>query len=128
MSLMEGGSSNMNKAYTKTTWVDSRTPVNARNMNKIENALEDLYSSAAESDQYLPGDHITIKDSDSEPGKKIISTSGDVLSTSSLTGIEYTLGEPDDPVLKTLYIVLDPSTKRLDKIMIGPTTIFKTTE
>lgn len=26
--------------YTKTNWVDNETPVNAENMNKIENALE----------------------------------------------------------------------------------------
>lgn len=116
----------MKKTYTKTTWVDNRTPVNAKNLNKIESALSDLYESTAEEDQYLPGDHITITDSEDEPGKKIISTSADILSTSSLTGIEYTLGEPDDPVLGTIYFVLDPITKRLERIMIGPTTIFKT--
>ena len=26
--------------YTKTNWVDNKTPVNAENMNKIEIALE----------------------------------------------------------------------------------------
>ena len=30
--------------YDKTTWVDNETPVNASNMNKIENALETLYN------------------------------------------------------------------------------------
>ena len=30
--------------YDKTTWVDNETPVNATNMNKIENALETLYN------------------------------------------------------------------------------------
>jgi len=30
--------------YDKTTWVDNETPVNANNMNKIENALETLYN------------------------------------------------------------------------------------
>ena len=32
--------------YDKTTWVDNETPVNASNMNKIENALENLYNLA----------------------------------------------------------------------------------
>lgn len=30
--------------YDKTTWVDNETPVNANNLNKIENALETLYN------------------------------------------------------------------------------------
>lgn len=30
--------------YNKTNWVDNETPVNAENMNKIETALENLYT------------------------------------------------------------------------------------
>lgn len=120
-----GEDSNMNKSYTKTTWVDNKTPVNAKNLNKIENALSELYETAATEDQYLPGNHITIIDSESDPYKKVISTSEDLLSTSTFKGIEYVFNEPDDPVLGVLYFVLDLETKQLLKIMIGPTTIFK---
>lgn len=35
-------------AYTKTNWVDNQTPVNASNMNKIENELELLDNKASE--------------------------------------------------------------------------------
>ena len=32
------------EAYTKTTWVDKSTPVNALNLNKIENAIKQVDS------------------------------------------------------------------------------------
>ena len=31
-------------AYTKTNWVNGQTPINATNLNKIENGIADLYN------------------------------------------------------------------------------------
>ena len=41
--------------YTKTNWVDNETPVNAENMNKIENALE-THENALEDKKGAKGD------------------------------------------------------------------------
>lgn len=46
--------------YDKTTWVDNETPVNASNMNKIENALETLFDTALTPSSILNTGNVTV--------------------------------------------------------------------
>ena len=39
-------SGNMTREYEKTNWVCHQTPVNATNLNKIEDAIEELYNTS----------------------------------------------------------------------------------
>ncbi len=54
--------------YEKTTWEDNKTPVNATNMNKIENALENLYNLALSPSDFATNSQI----------KPVITDRGDI--------------------------------------------------
>jgi predicted ribonuclease toxin of YeeF-YezG toxin-antitoxin module len=41
------------KSYTKTNWVNKQTPVNAQNMNKIEQGIADAIDGANEANNAL---------------------------------------------------------------------------
>ena len=47
--------------YDKTTWVDNETPVDACRLNKIENALEQLFTLAISPSQIEAGNGLTVK-------------------------------------------------------------------
>lgn len=48
------------KTYTKTKWVDNETPVNAANLNKIENAIQEITETVISPSDLIPGDGIKI--------------------------------------------------------------------
>jgi len=54
-------SGNMNNNYKRTEWVNNVTPLNAKNMNHLECAIEDLYKRAVEFNQILAKDGIYIQ-------------------------------------------------------------------
>lgn len=54
----------MRNTYDKTIWEDNKTPVNAENLNKIENALDELYSGSVGISQLKEGKGVDIKVND----------------------------------------------------------------
>ena len=44
----------MKNSYSKTKWVDNKTPVNAQNLNKIKEAIGDIYTNARDYDDLVP--------------------------------------------------------------------------
>lgn len=113
----------MKKSYTKTKWIDNKTPVNAQNLNKIENALSEVYEKAMESSDLVEGNGIVINTDGN--GRKEISTAPGVLMSTTCTGIEWSQKEPEKWERNKLYFILDPGTKELAKIMLNGITIFK---
>jgi len=51
----------MKTNYSKTNWVNNSTPVNAENLNNIENGIYNLYSNALSLSDLINGDGIEIK-------------------------------------------------------------------
>ena len=54
----------MKTTYNKTQWVDNSTPVNAENLNNIENGISGLYSNALGLSELIEGDGIEIKNTE----------------------------------------------------------------
>lgn len=52
---------NMNTKYKRTEWVNNVTPLNAKNMNHIECAIEDLYNRTLEFNQVLAKEGIYVQ-------------------------------------------------------------------
>lgn len=50
----------MKTNYNKTRWVDNKTPVNAENLNNIENGISNLYSNAISPSELIGGDGIRV--------------------------------------------------------------------
>jgi hypothetical protein len=112
----------MKKTYSKTKWVDNKTPVNAQNLNKIESAISDLYNNAVAYDDIEEGDGIEI--TTDETGSKVISASKTLMSSDTCSGIEWTLGEPESFESDKIYFILGEETKTLEKIILNGVTIF----
>jgi hypothetical protein len=112
--------------YRKTKWVDGKTCVNAEELNRIEDGIEDLYLNAIDSEQILPGDGITV-DLDDD-GNTVISVKDDykdeLVKSQSISGLEYVNTTPLDPSPDVLYFVVNPDTGTLEKIMLNGVTIF----
>ena len=51
----------MKTTYNKTIWEDNKTPVNAANLNNIENGISGLYSNALSVSDLIESDGIEIK-------------------------------------------------------------------
>lgn len=113
----------MKNSYSKTKWVDNKTPVNAQNLNKIEDAIGDIYTNALDYDDLVPGEGIEMNVTDE--GKKEISIAPGVMFSDSCTGIEWTLEEPETPEKNKLYFILNAIEKSLSKIMLNGVTIFQ---
>lgn len=75
----------MKNIYIKTTWIDNKTLINAEKLNKIENAISDLYQSSLSPGEFVEGNGIRLRIT--EDKKFEISTS-DVVSSFSCAGIE----------------------------------------
>ena len=112
----------MKNSYNKTKWIDKKTPVCARSLNKIEDALGDLYANAIDSREIEEGDGINIENTDEGFSFNVDES---VMRSDSCTGIEWTTEEPGTFEEKTLYFILDPETGQLDRIMLNGITIFK---
>ena len=124
----------MKNNYIKTTWIDNKTPVNAANLNKIENAISDLYTNAISPSEILEGDGIRIADATSSSDcygntkKGIqISVSDKIMQSESCKGIDVVTDASSILQFEKdrLYFFLNPETKSLVKIMINGVTIFE---
>lgn len=113
----------MRNIYIKTTWVDNGTPVNAANLNKIENAISDLYNTALSSSDLAQGDGIKI--STTSDKKLEFSVSNSVLRSNTATGVEFIYDELEVYKVNCIYFILDQSTKKLKKIIINGVTIYE---
>ena len=120
------------KKYIKTKWVDNKTPVNAENLNKIENALETLSSTSVSYSQFKEGNGINI--SSSENGDITIAADDSVMmSTTGIGGIDVILHDPrcgcPGPLRRgVVYMVLDRETKKLLYFLFNGVKIFENIE
>lgn len=112
----------MKNSYSKTKWVDNKTPVCAQYLNKIESALGDIYAKGLEYNELIQGNGIIVED---DINGKSISVDSSVVRSTSVTGIEWLFEEPETPEMKKLYFILDPDTNKLSKILLGSVTIFQ---
>lgn len=113
----------MKSEYIKTRWVDNKTPVNAANLNKIESGLNELFLGALGKDELVEGDGIEI--TTNKNGEKVIGISDNVQTSNTCTGIEFVSTIPSTPERNKIYMILDPSTRMLSRIMINGVTIFR---
>lgn len=115
----------MKNIYIKTTWVDNKTPVNAANLNKIENAILDLYQNALSVSDFSEGNGINLNIT--EDKKLQVSVSNDVITSNTCYGIEVVTEEPGLDTVQNgvLYYIINPSTKKLAKIMINNVVIYE---
>lgn len=114
----------MKKVYIKTKWIDDETPVNAANLNKLENAISDLYQSTIGPADLESGDGISIGLSE-KTGKIKVSTTASVLKSSSIRAFELVEGVPEVSPRDTLLIVIDPATKKLRGLWINGVYIYE---
>lgn len=112
----------MKKSYKKTKWIDNKTPVCAQYLNKIEDAISEVYEKAIESDDLVGGAGVNISTNSS--GEKEISLGSEVMISTTCTGIEWCQSIPETWERNKLYFILDPSTKELNRIMLNGITIF----
>ena len=47
----------MKNVYIKTSWIDNKTPINAANMNKIENAISEFSEKMQDIGKYVYEQH-----------------------------------------------------------------------
>lgn len=114
----------MKNTYTKTTWIDNKTPVNAANLNHIESALADIYNTAVSSSQLTQGEGIKVT-TDCDKNVKI-SVDNTVMKSDSCTGVEIETSEPAEGYEKgKIYFILDPDTKKLKKIVINAVVVYE---
>lgn len=95
------------KRYIKTEWIDDRTPVNAKNLNKIEDALETLSIDSLDISkiQGVNGIKVVTKD---DGGVEI---SGNIQVVPEVEGQSYDTGK--------VYFVLDPGTQKVKGLVIA---------
>lgn len=111
----------MKNIYIKTTWVDNKTPVNAANLNKLENAVYDLYNNALSPSDIVEGNGIKL---DITENKKLqISTTSDIMASTSCQGVEVVNVEPSEFSEGVLYFVVNPETGKLRKIVFNSVVI-----
>ena len=113
----------MKNFYIKTTWVDNATPVNAANLNKIENAITDLYQNALSVSDFTKGNGINLNITTDK--KLEISVTEDLMRSNSCSGIELVTEEPLEFLNSVLYFVVNSETKKLRKIMINGIAIYE---
>ena len=111
----------MKNTYSKTKWVDNKTPVNADNLNKIENAINKLFVEAVDKDTIIEGDGINVSKND---GVKI-NVDSTVLRSDSCRGLEVVESEPEEPISGKIYFIVDSETKKLKKVQLNSITIFE---
>ena len=116
----------MKNNYFKTKWVDNRTPVNAANLKKIENALVDLYDNALSPSEIIPGNGISIditKDRELQ-----ISVTGDFISSNTCIGFEILVDQGinvEELDKDVLYYLLDPNTSEILRVALNGVVLFK---
>lgn len=113
----------MKKIYIKTTWIDNKTPINAANMNKIETTLSDLCSNSISYSDFVKGEGIDIK-VDTDKNVKI-STDSTVMRSNSCVGFEIITEEQENYGENKVYLLTDPDTKKLKKIILNGVAIYE---
>lgn len=117
----------MKNLYIKTTWVDNKTPVNAANLNKIENALVDLYQNAISVSDLSVGKGIDL--TITKDKKVEFSVTDDIITSCSCSGIEVVLSnysfDIDSLSNGIIYFVIDADTKKLKKIIFNGINIYE---
>lgn len=113
----------MKESYSKTTWIDKKTAINATRLNKIEDALYEIFDRATEGDQIKEGDGLII--TNTKEGDKVFSVSTGIPRSNSVRGIEVSIGEPGEIKRGVLYFILDPSTSYLMRIQWGKIVIYQ---
>ena len=95
------------KRYIKTEWIDDRTPVNAKNLNKIEDALETLSIDSLDISkiQGVNGIKVVTKD---DGGVEI---SGNIQVVPEVEGQSYDTGK--------VYFILDPGTQKVKGLVVA---------
>lgn len=114
----------MEKSYKATKWVDNKTPINAQNLNKIEDGLSYLHENALSKDDIVPGNGIVIEETYN--GKQEISLDSGAMFSQTCTGIEWVQEIPEAFDKDKIYFILNSLTKELERIVINGITIFKT--
>lgn len=123
----------MKNTYLRTKWVDGHTPVNSANLNKIENAIYDIYSNTPSKSQIIGKDTNIVETGIDEKGNVVIDIpqrrNGCLGVQKSLTcsGLEFT---QDEAIAKTakddkVYLVLDIDTMQLRRIYINGVKIYE---
>lgn len=115
----------MVKNYNKTVWKDNVTPVNAANLNKIENAIGELFESTLGAANISAGDGIDVNVMDNNKGVEIkvnesVQRSSTIKRIESIIDSENNVYEDD-----TLYFVLDPDTNKLKKLILNGIIIYE---
>lgn len=119
----------MKSVYVKTSWIDNKTPVNASNLNKIENALHYLYSNSLSYSEIKEGEGINVEVTKDKEVK--ISTSSNIPTSLTIRGIEYIFDQEGcecgckDPKRGVLYFVLSGETKKLKFIALNGVKLFE---
>lgn len=113
----------MKNIYIKTTWVDNKTPVNAANLNKIENAIVDLYQNALSVSDFTEGKGIKLEVTQDKKFK--VSATEDVMTSSSTCGLEIVTSLPSDYCEGTVYMVINPETGKLKNIYFNGVSIYE---
>lgn len=122
----------MKATYVKTKWIDNKTPVNAANLNKIEDSLSFLYNNALGLTDVVEGKGIKVS-IDSEKKELQIGVGSDVMTSSNINGIEYAFDNGsctcachgEEYKKGTLYLVLNRDTKKLVYIALNGVKIFE---
>lgn len=113
----------MKNVYIKTSWVDNKTPINAANLNKIENAISDLYANSLSPSEIVEGNGISIAQTSDK--KMEISVASNVMKSDTTEGLEVVQGIPSTMENGRVYIVLDPETKKMTSIIINGVKIYE---
>lgn len=122
----------MKATYVKTKWIDNKTPVNAANLNKIEDSLGYLYNNALGITDIVEGKGIKVN-VDSDKKEVQIGVGSEVMNSSNISGIEYVFDSGkctcachgEDYKKGVLYLVLNKDTKKLVYIAFNGVKIFE---
>lgn len=122
----------MKATYIKTKWIDNKTPVNAANLNKIEDSLSYLYNNAIGLTDIVEGKGIKVS-IDSDKKEIQIGVNSDVMNSSNINGLEYVFDSGNctcachgsDYKKGILYLVLNKDTKKLVYIAFNGVKIFE---
>lgn len=111
------------KNYVKTKWVDGATPVNAANLNKIEKGISDITASALGASDIKKGSGIDVNTS--TEGGIIISTSDEIMKSTSIVGIEMVPELPSEYKQDVIYYLVPEDTRKLKGIYINGVCIYE---
>jgi hypothetical protein len=113
----------MKTVYFKTKWVDNKTPVNAANLNNIENGLETLFNTSISNAEIIAGDGINIDYNDDKEGL-VFGVDSTVQRSLTLKGVEVVCGEQQIYQEDVLYFILSQVDGKLSRIQLNGNIIY----